>query len=386
MPDLEHLPFDRARVAAAVRSVPLRELHTRARRRRQRRTAAVAFAVVFVVAVAGAAFAFRPVPDQRPATPENSAHPSSGVMPTDLAMLSPEVAVAFWSGCPARFAHTTNGGQYWTEPAPVPACEQGQPDERWQVLDARTYVYSLNGTRYLTANGGRTWKPASAAIMDTDVLPKAAVAADCGAHSRCFGSHEEGPVAVDAGAGVAYRLTKQPPGRSIGRYQQAGGVLWATLYGGSSGTGEIGRTADGGATWQSKPLNVHFGADNIAALDARRAWVSFTPEIGQPQHVLRTADGGTTWQDVTTDLPVTTFERDLTVRADGTLLMVEPDPFAVWVSTDDGKHFVVNPGPPVDRDSLRMGSGPGVAWAMWGNPVRLSVTTDGRTWTELPPP
>ncbi|WP_433060331.1 WD40/YVTN/BNR-like repeat-containing protein [Dactylosporangium sp. CS-033363] len=381
MPDLEHLPFDRARVAAAVRPVPLRDLHARARRRRQRRTAAVAFAAVLVVAVAGAAFAYNP-PQQRPAVPAPSSHPSSGTMPTDLAVLSEDVAVAFWSGCPAHFSHTTSGG--WTEPVAAPACDTGERDERWQVLDSRTYLYFLNGTGHVTTDGGRTWMPAGAALTDVAALPGVARAADCGAHSRCFGAHGEGPYAADSG--VAYRLAKGPPGRSIGRYQQAGGVLWATLYGGSSGTGEVGWTADGGATWKSKPLDVHFGADNVAALDDKRAWVSFTPEIGQPQHILRTADGGTTWQDVTTDLPVTANERDLTVRADGALLMVEPDPFAVWVSTDNGKHFVVNPGPPVDRDSLRMGSGPGIAWAMWGNPVQLSVTTDGRTWTQMPPP
>lgn len=78
-------------------------------------------------------------------------------------------------------------------------------------------------------------------------------------------------------------------------------VAW---LGGSDGT--IGRTGDGGITWDVDTIDGYgqFGFRSVYGLDATTAVIA---NAGSPAHILRTQDGGTTWNVVYTNPDTSAF-------------------------------------------------------------------------------
>ncbi|MFG2042462.1 hypothetical protein [Dactylosporangium sp. NPDC048998] len=389
MTDIDQLPFDRTRVADAVRQYPLEQLYARAARRRRRRTASLALTVAALVA-AGMVFTMPPrvsVPSL-PLTDTPPPPPLTASRPTRLTLLSPDTAVAVWAGpCELRFAFTTDAGRGWSAasgPAPASQCDPLDPSAGPDafVIDAQTYLASVQGADYLTTDAGHTWRPAASAFVDVAAFPSTARVMDCGS-SRCF-THSATPYAVDTSSGAVYRLISSPAGLRITAYQQADGILWATLFGTRFDSAAVGWSADGGATWQTSPVPAKTGAEGVFAVDRHRAYVPYTPDSGAPMHVLSTADAGRTWQDVTTDMPVTDHVRDFTATSDGALLLADSEPAGAWISRDGGAHFTRSTPPEVGIDTPTAGAGPGLAYIAISGPATVYVTTDANRWTTFP--
>jgi len=78
-------------------------------------------------------------------------------------------------------------------------------------------------------------------------------------------------------------------------------VAWISGSGGS-----IGRTTDGGKTWDIRVLDgyTEFGFRSIYAFDEN---VAVAGNAGSPAYILRTEDGGTTWREVYTNSDTSAF-------------------------------------------------------------------------------
>ncbi|PYC68795.1 hypothetical protein C7C45_17585 [Micromonospora arborensis] len=415
MSDRDFSGFDADTISEVVRQPPLDDLRSAARSRRRRRIGGVALALVVVFAGMAALPLVAPTGGDGWAEP--TPIPQARDRATQLFMTGPNSGVGVEiDSCTIRFTYTDDGGRRWSDydaaryqATSCRAYGVGYADLRISVLGDRSYLIRDGDLTRLSTDYGRTWRDAAQAMVAVPAFPEKARAVSC--QDGC--SAIQRPLAVDPSTGTVYQLRGKPtspvPPHSI--YESADGTIWVTYWPGDLDVMVVARSVDRGATWNTwRPPK---GADvrAVVGLSEQEAYLLIDPPpppgappmtVVGPVQLLRTTDGGRSWADVGTDLPDTQETLEITVGADGSLLVAESGNFALetdppptntsrlWTSRDDGRHFTVEQA--YRRNDGGVGAAPGLAW-LYGRddmtvlgPDHVLLTSDGKTWTRFPLP
>lgn len=417
-----HLSRERADLLELIDQPPLARIRVRAARRRQRRRAvaggALLAAAVTVVLAGGQPWIGRP--DSGPApgasasgTPaaEVPIYAGAGITVEGLANLNvPRLAgditavefvdrrhgyllaqCAAADPCPATAAWTDDGGLTWGQASLPAASRDAGPLELVAFPGGRLVVDRAGGgnaasTRgaggWASADGGRTWRPATAVDMDlpipagpADLLRLGSGAGDCA-----------GTVQIRQPGYLRAGVTLRTPGLGVCWVAPAATADGAWWVGGLRGkVAAVAVTRDRGASWAEIDLGTApgpVGSVEVTTVGSHAYAVVLGP--GRTLHaVFHSADGGRTFRRAgpTGSGGPPGLAGAAVPLLDGRLLVAGTDR-RWYVSTDDGHRFTRIEGrlPAVGRLAVT-GSGY-VAYDLFGGGW-AAFSSDGATWRKL---
>jgi photosystem II stability/assembly factor-like uncharacterized protein len=152
------------------------------------------------------------------------------------------------------FAKSTDGGATWSWPDSPPIEASWAWDLRVHPSNPQIVYYGMvYGGVYKSSDGGASWVLAGAELAS---IPVTALAIDPASPQRVFaGTAEDGLYrSTDGGASWAKLDTGQPNGQVFSLTFDAGGALWAGLYGFGA---TVITSSDGGDTWSDAAPELH---------------------------------------------------------------------------------------------------------------------------------
>jgi photosystem II stability/assembly factor-like uncharacterized protein len=271
---------------------------------------------------------------------------------------------------------TVNGGVSWKKAGSSAAAGGGVG---WVAFVSRKIGVWGNGSLLRTVDGAATWQ--SVPIGDLGIVNEACFAtAEVGWAVSTYGnSAAGGAIAGTPDGGASWKLQKDLPGDDgSGGFSDVSSPSAKRCYALKWGTGEgVWATADGGATWDLRPL------PHIAGGAFTSYWdIDFPADmtgwaVGDAGTILKTEDGGETWKTqasgVSASLAAVDFVNasvGFAVGKGGRILRTR-DGGAHWVKVGSGTQKGLSAVCFIDASR---------GWVVGNSGVRLRTTNGGRTW------
>lgn len=210
--------------------------------------------------------------------------------------------------CPSRLFRSEDGGRTWSEAAATlvrecprilwtrVTCLVGDPDDA-NLLWAGVEIDGVHHSR----DGGRTWQPIGSGLSSRDIHSLVVLPGRDGNPRRLLAAtnNDLNLIADDGATWQPLRIGQSMPWSYCRTLAQPCGQPEAILLGNGDappGTaGVVGRSADGGTTWQQAdmPSRANSTIWNFAVHPAEARMIYASSVSGQ---VYRSLDGGTSWQ------------------------------------------------------------------------------------------
>lgn len=417
MPDLdEDLAELRESLRASVRQPELDTVIERSRQqtaRRRTQLGAVAAVLIVAAAIPVLRTTLQPAADDPAAPPATETSTSSmplGPFVYDVDFADARHGFALRAGCADLDANdcrhellVTEDGEHWQGRTLPVELRDGDLRRaiRLFVFGPRSAALALAGATerlsFATSDAGLTWvrAPSDASTTITAIPDGGLLTADCVVPppAECTFA----AFAVDPGTGRELMLTTPPPlvEPFPASDRPVAGGWWVGGRDPATGVHQLAVSRDAGQSWSIRPLPGATGKGRGTTMVARGATLYVATEIaGQPAvgneflAIFRSVDGGASWEQ--------TFRSEdkgeprsiagyLVVTADGRLI-VPAETGGVWVSTDGGRNFTVDPNPEfagfVKKTRAGYLASTSVSsWSSVDNVYKLS--TDGVRWKEI---